>query len=209
MSPGPPVGLASLTPRQREILEYIRHFLLERGYAPSIPEIGRAFSLTSTATIHKHLKALEERGAIRRMRGRQRFVELAGETAGRGTVKLAVIGLLSAGEPIQVVADGESVEVPEGLVPKTRCYVLRIRGDSLRDEHLRDGDLVIVEDRSIPESGETVVALVKGKQAMLRRYARKGSRVFLESSDSAIEPIALVPRDVSIRGIVRGVLRRY
>ena len=69
MSPGTPVSLASLTPRQREILEYIRHFLLERGYAPSIPEIGRAFSLTSTATIHKHLKALEERGAIRRMRG--------------------------------------------------------------------------------------------------------------------------------------------
>lgn len=209
MSPGPPVSLASLTPRQREILEYIRHFLLERGYAPSIPEIGRAFSLTSTATIHKHLKALEERGAIRRMRGRQRFVELAGETAGRGTVKLAVTGLLAAGEPIHAVADGESVEVPESLVPKTRCYALRIRGDSLRDEDLRDGDLVIVEDRAIAEPGETVVALVKGKQAMLRRYARKGNRVFLESSDSDIEPIALVPKDVTIRGIVRGVLRRY
>ena len=209
MSPVPPASLASLTPRQREILEYIRHFLLERGYAPSIPEIGRAFSLTSTATIHKHLKALEERGAIRRMRGRQRFVELAGETAGRGTVKLAVTGILSAGEPIQVVADAESVEVPEGLVPKTRCYALKIRGDSLRDEQLRDGDLVIVEDRSSPETGETVVALVRGAQAMVRRYARKGSRVFLESSDAAMEPIVLLPKDVTIQGIVRGVLRRY
>ncbi len=203
------MGLASLTPRQREILEYIRHFLLERGYAPSIPEIGRAFSLTSTATIHKHLKALEERGAIRRMRGRQRFVELAGETAGRGTIKLAIIGLLCAGDPIHAVTDAESVEVPESLVPKTRCYVLRVKGGSLRDEQLRDGDLVIVEERAIPEEGETVVALVKGKQAMLRRYARKGSRIFLEASDPAIEPVALAPKDVTIRGIVRGVMRRY
>jgi repressor LexA len=203
------MGLASLTPRQREILEYIRHFLLERGYAPSIPEIGRAFSLTSTATIHKHLKALEERGAIRRMRGRQRFVELAGETAGRGAIKLAITGLLCAGDPIHAVTDAESVEVPESLVPKTRCYVLRVKGGSLRDEQLRDGDLVIVEERAIPEDGETVVALVKGKQAMLRRYARKGSRIFLEASDPAIEPVALAPKDVTIRGIVRGVMRRY
>ncbi len=203
------MGLASLTPRQREILEYIRHFLLERGYAPSIPEIGRAFSLTSTATIHKHLKALEERGAIRRMRGRQRFVELAGETAGRGTIKLDITGLLCAGDPIHAVTDAESVEVPESLVPKTRCYVLRVKGGSLRDEQLRDGDLVIVEERAIPEDGETVVALVKGKQAMLRRYARKGSRIFLEASDPAIEPVALASKDVTIRGIVRGVMRRY
>lgn len=203
------MGLASLTPRQREILEYIRHFLLERGYAPSIPEIGRAFSLTSTATIHKHLKALEERGAIRRMRGRQRFVELAGEIAGRGTVKLAITGMLCAGDPIHAVTESESVEVPEGFVPKARCYVLKVKGGSLRDEQLRDGDLVIVEERAIPEEGETVVALVKGKQAMLRRYVRKGSRVFLEASDPAIEPVALAPKDVTIRGIVRGVLRRY
>ena len=209
MSPGTPVSLASLTPRQREILEYIRHFLLERGYAPSIPEIGRAFSLTSTATIHKHLKALEERGAIRRMRGRQRYLELAGETAGRGTVKLAIAGLVAAGEPIYAAEEGDAVEVPENLVPKTRCYVLRVRGDSLRDEHLRDGDLVIVEDRSIPESGEMVVALVKGKQTMLRRYSRKGSKVFLAASDAAIEPIALAARDVTIRGIIRGVIRKY
>jgi repressor LexA len=203
------VSLASLTPRQREILEYIRHFLLERGYAPSIPEIGRAFSLTSTATIHKHLRALEERGAIRRARGRQRFVELAGEISRPRTVQLPLTGTVAAGEPIEAVAPEETIEVPESLVPKQSCFLLRVRGDGLRDEQLRDGDLLIVEERAIPENGETVVALVKGRQAMLRRFQRQGGRVLLQPADSSVEPVPLLAREVKIRGVVRGLMRRY
>lgn len=203
------MSLASLTPRQREILEYIRHFLLERGYAPSIPEIGRAFSLTSTATIHKHLRALEERGAIRRARGRQRFLELAGEISRPRTVKLCVTGTVAAGESIGAVEPPEIFEVPEYLVPKASCFLLRVRGEALRDEQLRDGDLVVIEERAVPEDGETVLALVKGMQAMLRRYQRQGTRVTLQPADPAAEPLRVPAREVKIRGIVRGLLRRY
>ena len=199
----------SLTRRQREILEFLRRFLSEHGYAPSLLEIGRAFSLTSSATIHKHLCALEARGAIRRSRGRRRYVELVDPPPSPGLVDLPLLGSVPAGKPLEAVAVEERISVPEFLVSGAPAYVLRVRGDSMREEQIRDGDYVVVEDRPVPENGETVVALLRGEEVTLKKFHRERGKVKLSPANPAYEPMVLAAKDVRIQGIVRGLFRRY
>jgi repressor LexA len=199
----------SLTRRQREILEFLRRFLGEHGYAPSLLEIGRAFSLTSPATIHKHLCALEARGAIRRRHGRRRYVELLASPASGGLVELPLLGSVPAGKPAEALEAEERISVPEFLVSGSRAYVLRVRGDSMREEQIRDGDFVVVEDRAVPENGETVVALLHGEEVTLKKFSKDRGKVRLSPANPAYKPMLLSAKDVRIQGIVRGLLRRY
>jgi len=199
----------SLTRRQWEILEFLRRFLREHGYAPSLLEIGKAFSLSSSATIHKHLCALEARGAIRRSRGRRRYVELVNPPEAAGLVELPLLGSVPAGKPLEAVQVEERMSIPEFLVSGKRAYVLRVQGDSMRDEQIRDGDYVVVEDRPVPENGETVVALLRGEEVTLKKFHRSRGKVKLSPANPAFEPMLLPAREVRIQGIVRGLLRRY
>ena len=200
----------SLTRRQHEILEFLRRFQRDHGYAPSLLEIGRAFSLTSPATVHKHLCALEERGAIRRSRGRKRFLELIAPPAAPGLVELPLLGTVAAGKPLEAVENAEPIAVPAFLAPKSPAYVLRVRGESMLEEQIRDGDYVVVEDRPAPENGETVVALLHGTEVTLKKFFRaRGGMVRLTPANPAFEPLTLPAKEVRIRGVVRGLLRRY
>jgi len=199
----------SLTRRQREILEFLRRFLREHGYAPSLLEIGKAFSLSSSATIHKHLCALEARGAIRRSRGRRRYVELVDPPEAAGLVELPLLGSVPAGKPLEAVQVEERMSIPEYLVGGKRAYVLKVQGDSMRDEQIRDGDYVVVEDRPVPENGETVVALLRGEEVTLKKFHRERGKVKLSPANPAFEPMLLPAREVRIQGIVRGLFRRY
>ncbi|MCI0409046.1 MAG: transcriptional repressor LexA [Acidobacteria bacterium] len=199
----------SLTRRQREILEFLRQFLRKHGYAPSLLEIGRAFSLSSSATIHKHLCALEARGAIRRSRGRRRYMELVDSPSSGRLVDLPLLGSVPAGKPLEALEVEERISVPEFLVSGTRAYVLRVRGDSMREEQIRDGDYVVVEDRPVPENGETVVALLHGEEVTLKKFHRERGKVRLSPANPAYEPMVLPAKEVRIQGIVRGLLRRY
>jgi repressor LexA len=199
----------ALTRRQREIYEFVRGFVAENGYSPSLEEIGGAFGLSSVATVHKHVGHLVEKGLLRKGWNRSRSLEpVAGD--GQSLVSLPLAGVVAAGAPIEAIEDHETIGVPPDLVPpRGDSFVLRVRGDSMIEEQIRDGDYVIVESRSEARDGETVVALIRGEEATLKKLYRRGSRVRLVPANAALSPIEVPARDVRIRGVVRGLLRRY
>ena len=199
----------ALTRRQREIYDFIRDFVAERGYSPSLEEIGEAFGLSSVATVHKHVQHLVEKGFLRKAWNRSRSVEPV-EPESSGLTSLPLVGVVAAGAPIEAIEGRDRIEVPRELVPKRApSFVLRVQGESMIDEQIRDGDYVVVESRPEARDGETVVALIRGQEATLKRLYRHGSRVRLVPANPSMQPIEVPAREVEIRGVVRGLLRRY
>ena len=198
-----------LTKRQREILDYLHGFISQHGYAPSLEEIGRRFGLSSLATVHKHLTNLHEKGFIKRTWNRSRSVELIPTRMGGRAVELPLLGYVAAGAPIEAVAGTETIAVPEHLVGRRETYVLRVRGDSMIDEQIRHGDLVIVEDRKIAENGEMVIALLRSSDVTLKKFYRDNGRVRLQPANLAMQPILVDADQVQIQGVVVGVVRKY
>lgn len=198
-----------LTRRQREILDYLKEFIDERGYAPSLEEIGARFGLSSLATVHKHLMNLQEKGFIRRAWNRSRSVEVVQTRAGGRAVDLPLLGYVAAGEPIEAVVGAETVTVPEDLVGARETYALRVRGSSMIDEQIRDGDLVVVEDRQVARNGEMVVALIDGSDVTLKTFYREKNHIRLQPANKALTPIIARPEAVRVQGVVIGVMRRY
>jgi repressor LexA len=199
-----------LTKRQREILDYLNDFITQHGYAPSLEEIGRRFGLSSLATVHKHLGNLQQKGFIKRSWNRSRSLELLPTRAVARAVELPLLGYVAAGAPIEAIVGGsETIEVPETLVGKRDTYVLRVRGNSMIDEQIRDGDLVIVEDRKTAENGETVVALLSGSDVTLKKLYRENGQIRLQPANPAIQPIIVPADEVQVQGVVIGVMRKY
>ncbi len=198
-----------LTKRQREILDYLGEFIQQHGYAPSLEEIGRRFGLSSLATVHKHLTNLQEKGFIRRAWNRSRSVELVPTRSGGRAIELPLLGFVAAGAPIEAIATAESIAVPEDLVGKRDTYVLKVKGDSMIDEQIRDGDFVIVEDRKTAENGEMVIALLGGLDVTLKKFYRENSRIRLQPANPAMQPLLVPPEQIQIQGVVVGVMRRY
>jgi repressor LexA len=197
-----------LTKRQREIFDYLSDFIQQHGYAPSLEEIGKRFDLSSLATVHKHLTNLQDKGFIRRAWNRSRSVEVVPSKTGRA-VELPLLGYVAAGMPIEAIVGNESISVPEDLVGKRETYVLRVRGDSMIDEQIRDGDFVIVEDRKTAENGEMVIALLEGSDVTLKKFYRENGHVRLQPANPAMTPIVVNADRVQVRGVVIGVMRRY
>ena len=199
-----------LTKRQREILDYLAEFIQQHGYAPSLEEIGRRFGLSSLATVHKHLRNLQEKGFIRRAWNRSRSVELIPTRVGARSLELPLMGYVAAGAPIEAVTTAESIAVPESLVGKPEeTYVLRVRGDSMIDEHITDGDFVIVEDRKTAENGEMVIALLNGADATLKTFFKDDGKIRLQPANPTMQPIVIDAADLQIQGVVVGVMRKY
>lgn len=199
-----------LTKRQREILNYLNEFIQQHGYAPSLEEIGHRFNLSSLATVHKHLTNLQDKGFIRRSWNRSRSVELLPSRSGGRAVELPMLGYVAAGMPIEAVTSGESIAVPESLVAGRRdTYVLRVKGESMIDEQIRDGDWVVVEDRKSADNGEMVIALVGGQDVTLKKFYREAGRIRLQPANSTMQPIYVDPDGVQIQGVVVGVMRKY
>ena len=174
-----------LTKRQREILDYLNEFISQHGYAPSLEEIGKKFGLSSLATVHKHLSNLQEKGFIRRAWNRSRSVELVPTRVGGRALELPLLGFVAAGAPIEAIAGNETIAVPETLAGKRDAYVLRVKGDSMIDEQIRDGDFVIVEDRKTADNGEMVIALLGGLDVTLKKFYRENGRVRLQPANPA------------------------
>ena len=198
-----------LTKRQREILDYLQDFIQQHGYAPSLEEIGRRFGLSSLAMVHKHLTNLQEKGFIKRAWNRSRSVEMIPTTSGGRSVDLPLLGYVAAGVPIEAVAGSETIAVPEDLVGRRETYVLRVRGNSMIDEQIRDGDFVIVEDRKSADNGEMVIALVGGLDVTLKKFYREHGRIRLQPANPAMQPIMVDPDNVQVQGVVVGVMRKY
>ncbi len=198
-----------LTKRQREILDYLTEFIQQHGYAPSLEEIGRRFGLSSLATVHKHLTNLQEKGFIKRAWNRSRSVEMMPMRSGSRAVELPLLGYVAAGSPIEAIASAETIAVPENLVSRRDTYVLRVKGDSMIDEQIRDGDFVIVEDRKAATDGEMVIALLGGSDVTLKKLYRENGRVRLQPANPTMHPILVDADQVQVQGVVVGVMRKY
>jgi len=198
-----------LTKRQREILDYLNDFIQQHGYAPSLEEVGKRFGLSSLATVHKHLTNLQQKGFIKRAWNRSRSVELMPTRMSSRAVELPLLGYVAAGAPIEAIVGSETIDVPESLAGKRDTYVLRVKGDSMIDEQIRDGDYVIVEDRKTAENGETVVALLGGSDVTLKKFYRENGQVRLQPANPAIQAIVVAAHLVQVQGVVIGVMRKY
>lgn len=199
----------NLTKRQRQIYDYIRSFLERHGYAPSLEEIAEHFGLSSVATIHEHLSNLQDKGLLRRDPNRSRAIELT--RPGLSTaVELPLLGRVAAGSPIEAIADDETIAVPEDLLGRGETYVLRVSGDSMIDEHITDGDYVIVERRDTARDGERVIALIDGEDATLKSlHHEKDGRIRLQPASDRHAPQYYAAERVRVQGVVVGVLRKY
>ena len=198
-----------LTKRQREILDYLNEFIQQHGYAPSLEEIGRRFGLSSLATVHKHLTNLQDKGFIKRAWNRSRSVELIPARIGGRALELPLLGYVAAGSPIEAVATAETIAVPEDLAGKRESYVLRVKGDSMIDEQIRDGDFVVVEDRKTADNGEMVIALIGGTDVTLKKFYRENGRIRLQPANPTLQPMMFDPSHVQVQGVVVGVMRKY
>jgi len=195
----------NLTKRQKEILDFIRSYRVEHGISPTQREIRETFKLSSFGTVQKHLKRLEEKGALAREWNRSRGISPKEEPVSRG---VPLLGQVAAGRPIEPFPQEESIEVPSTLLGKGEHFVLRVRGESMVEDGILDGDFVVVSRREKAESGQTVVALVRG-EATLKRYYAEGHRVRLQPANAAMKPLTFDARDVTIQGIVTGLIRDY
>jgi repressor LexA len=196
----------NLTKRQKEILDFIRIYRASHGISPTQREIRDTFGLSSFGTVQKHLKRLEEKGALSREWNRSRGISPKEEHGGARGVPL--LGLVAAGRPIEPFPQEESIEVPASLLGKGDHFVLRVRGESMVEDGILDGDYVVVARRVNAESGQTVVALVRG-EATLKRYYSEGARIRLQPANAAMKPMTVDARDVAIQGVVTGLIRDY
>lgn len=202
----------ALTRRQRDVLEVIRTFIARHGYSPSLEEIGRALGLSSVATVHKHVSHLVDKGLVRRAWNQNRSIDLIEEPRdAEAATELPLLGTIAAGSPLEAVRSEQAVSVPADMVPGggRPAYVLRVRGDSMIDEQIRDGDLVVIEERPQARDGETVVALVDGHEATLKKLFREGATVRLQPANAMLGPLILAADRVQVQGVVVGVIRKY
>jgi repressor LexA len=200
-----------LTRRQKEILDHIDGFIAERGYAPSFEEIAHHFGYSSLATVHEHLSNLERKGYIRKSYNESRSIELVKAEEGPHAVELPLFGAVAAGLPIEAVSQTETLSVPPDMVRRGRDnYVLKVQGDSMIDEQIRDGDYIVVSQQDSAENGQMVVALVGSDSATLKKlYREPGNRIRLQPANASMDPIVVDARDVKVQGVVVGVIRKY
>lgn len=201
-----------LTERQRDILNFIKESQSERGVTPTHREICDHFGFSSYGTVYKHLSLLEKKGLIRRDWNQKRGVELVEQPEQRepaaGVRELPLFGYIAAGRPLDVDVSDETISVPEHLTTRGENYVLKVRGDSMIDDGIFDGDLVIISRREQAYNGEMVVANVSG-EVTLKRIYREGERVRLQPANATMSPIYAPARDVAVQGVVVGLMRRF
>ena len=200
-----------LTRRQAEILAYVDQFSEVQGFAPTLQEVGERFGLSSVATVHKHISHLIEKGYLRRgRRNTSRDLEVIDQRSGEDrVVRVPLLGTVAAGLPIEALDEHEEIVLPEEWLGRGRTFALRVRGDSMIDEQIRDGDTVVVESREMARNGETVIALVDGDSVTVKQYHREGATIRLQPANPSV-PVLILPEDrVAIQGVVIGVLRRF
>ena len=200
-----------LTKRQREILDYLGAYIEEKQYAPSFEEIAQHFSFSSLATVHEHLTNLEQKGFIRRSHNESRSIEIVPEPGHASATELPLLGQVAAGVPIEAVTTQETIAVPDDLIPRRgSSYVLRVRGDSMIDEHIQDGDFVVVNSRNTAENGEMVIALIDGTSATVKKFYREpGGWIRLQPANENVLAIRVQEDQMLVQGIVVGVIRKY
>ncbi len=210
----------AVTRRQKEVLDFITGFLERHGYSPSFEEIARGLSLKSLATVHKHITNLQTKGILQRGHNRSRSIDMLPQPRPQrpGSLRervsdslsgrLPLMGRIVAGLPVEALQTSETISIAD-IVGNKDVFALEVRGDSMRDEHIVDGDYVLVERTRAARDGEIVVALIRGSETTLKRFYLEHDVVRLQPSNQEMEPIYIPAGQVEVQGRVLGVLRRY
>jgi repressor LexA len=199
----------ALTKRQKQILDYIESFIESAGYSPSFEEIAEFFGYSSLATVHEHLTNLEAKGYLRKNYNKSRSLELVPST-GALAEELPLLGNVAAGLPIEAIEERETLAVPHDMLRAGNNYVLRVKGDSMIEEQIRDGDYIVVSSRQTADNGEMVVALVGGESATVKKlYRESDGRVRLQPANASMDPMFYPAEEVAVQGVVIAVIRKY
>jgi len=202
--------MRSLTKKQKLVLDYIRRFMAQYGHAPSYEEIAHGLGLSSPSNIHVHVENLKSKCFLTKKWNANRSIDLAESIPTSGLAEeIPLSGRIAAGSPIEALEDNETIVIPAAMMGRGRTYVLQVKGDSMVEDHIMDGDYVIVEKRDAALNGEMVVALIRNSEATLKRFRRRGRQITLEPANPSYQPMVLDEKDVTIQGIVVGILRKY
>lgn len=207
----------NLTRRQQEIYEYLRDHLDDFQHPPTLDELCQALGLSSRGSLHKQIQALIEAGLVEPMNNLRRGIRLIDEEEATAPTPihaaednaLPLYGKIAAGQPIEAIANPEMIEIPPTLRTANPCYVLEVKGDSMIDEGILDGDWVIIEQRDYARNGEIVVALIAGEEATLKRFEKARNKVVLHPANPEMQPMVYHPAQVQIQGVLVGQMRRY
>jgi|TARA_B100000035_G_scaffold259435_1_gene230046 repressor LexA len=196
-----------LTKRQKEVFDFVGKYLSQNGYAPTFDEIAKEFGFNSKGTVYKHVKALREKGLIQHQWNRTRSIEIM--EGDNSVSSVPVLGVVAAGKPVEAVVLPESINIPPTFMGRGKHFILKVSGDSMIEEHIADGDFIVLLERDNAQNGETVVALIDGTEATVKKYYNKGGKVELQPANNEVETLVLDPERIQIQGVVVGVMRKY
>lgn len=199
-----------VTARQRQVLEFISRYQDTHNQPPTIAEIGKQFKMSSSASVHSILTALEREGLIKRIPNVSRGIELIEQETANDSYEIPLLGTVAAGQPIEAILTHDTIAVPRDMVGQGRTFALRVRGDSMIEENIQDGDTIIVSAQRTAQNGQMVVALIDGNYATVKKFYREPDFIRLEPANPQFKPIFIkTPERIEIQGIVRGLIRRY
>jgi len=203
-----------VTARQRQVYEFICRYMETENQPPTIAEIGKQFQMSSSASVHSILSALEREGLIKRIPNVSRGIELVKparqESAGGDDYEIPLLGLVAAGQPIEAILSHETVSAPKSMIGRGRMFALRVRGDSMIEENIQDNDIIIVSSQETAENGQMVVALIDGNYATVKKFYREPDFIRLEPANPQFKPIFIkTPGRLQLQGVVRGLIRNY
>jgi repressor LexA len=199
-----------VTARQKQVYEYICRYAENQKQPPTIAEIGKQFQMTSSASVHSILSALEREGLIKRIPNVSRGIEIVKQETAEDDYEIPLLGLVAAGQPIEAVLSHETVSAPKNMIGRGRMFALRVRGDSMIDENIQDNDIIIVSSQQTAENGQMVVALIDGNYATVKKFYREADFIRLEPANPQFKPIFIkTPERLQLQGVVRGLIRNY
>jgi len=207
-------GFMAVTAKQRRIYEFIRRYIDSNQEAPTIAEIGRQFQMRSSASVHAVLTALEREGLIKRIPNVSRGIQIVQQQkeggGGDDDNEIPLLGTVAAGQPIEAILSHDTISVPKDLQGHGRTFALRVRGESMIDENIQDGDIIIVASQKTAENGQVVVALIDGNYATVKKFYREAEFIRLEPANPQFKPIFIKTEErIQIQGVVRGLIRKY
>lgn len=200
-----------VTAKQRRVYEFIKGYIESNDEPPTIAEIGRHFQISSSASVHGILSALEREGMIKRTPNISRGIQIVKQPAGdEDRDEIPLLGTVAAGQPIEAILSHDTIAVPPDLHGRGRTFALRVRGDSMIDEHIQDGDIIIVTSQKTADNGQVVVALIDGNYATVKKFYRETDFIRLEPANPQFKPIFIkTPERIQIQGVVTGLIRKY